>query len=162
MWLRRLLIGGDPMDYIAPGVQAVALREPVTTVSATPCNCCCSGVLHENGTGTYVLRGGRNGSAARYQVTGKSNIAVPTGGTVGAIATGIVVNGEVKTASRAISTPAAVEEYNEATSIATITVPCGCCAYVSFEPVAASNDPTVTPVPVINMQDTIVRIVRTA
>jgi hypothetical protein len=142
------------MDYIAPGVQNVALREPVATVSANQCNCGRSGVLHENGTGVYVLRGGR-----RYQVTGKSNIAVPTGGTVGPIAVGITVNGEIRAGSRAISTPAAVNEYNETTAIATVTVPCGCCAYVAFEPVPASNDPTVTPAPVISMQDTLVRII---
>lgn len=141
-------------EYIAPGVQGVALRQPVATVASIPC--CCGRVLHENGTGVYTLRG-----PGRYEVTGKSNIAIPTGGTVGPIATAITVNGEVKQASRAISTPAAVEEYNEATSIATVTVPRGCCAYVAFEPVAASNDPTVTPAPVTNMQDTIVRIVPT-
>ena len=138
-------------EYIAPGVQAVTLRQPVTTVASIPCNRGC--VLHENGTGVYILRG-----PGRYNIVGKSNIAVPEGGTVGAIATAITVNGEIKLASRAISTPAAVEEYNEATSIATVTVPCNCCSYVAFEPVPASNDPTVTPVPVINMQDTIVQI----
>lgn len=146
-------------EYSAIGVQVVPLRQPVPTTATIPCTR--GNVMHENGTGVYILRGGR-GCPARYSVRGKSNIAIPTGGTVGPIAVAITVNGEVRGASRAISTPTAVEAYNEVTSPATITVPCGCCAYVAFEPVPASNDPTVTPAPVINMQDTVVEIIRTA
>lgn len=146
-------------EYTAIGVQAVPLRQPVATTATIPCNK--GNVLSENGTGVYTLRGGR-GCTARYSVRAKSNIAVPTGGTVGPIAVAITVNGAIKGASRSISTPSAVNEYNEVTSPATINVPCGCCAYVAFEPVPASNDPTVTPVPVINMQDTVVEIIRVA
>lgn len=149
-------------EYIGSpsGVQAVALRQPVATAATIPCSR--GNVFHEDGTGIYILRGGRNGCSARYTVKGKSNIALPEGATVTPIAVAITVNGEVRQSSRAISTPAAALEYNEATSPAIITVPCGCCFTVAFEPVPASDDPTVTPAPVINMLDTVVEIVRTA
>lgn len=141
-------------EFIAPGVQTVGNREPVTTVTSVPCNC--GRILHENFTGIYTLRG-----PGRFSVVGKSNIAVPTGGTVAPIAVAITVSGEIKRASRAVSTPAAVGDFNEVTAVATVTVPCGCCVNVAFEPVPASSDPTVTPVPAVDMQDTVVRIVRT-
>lgn len=46
-------------------------------------------VIHRNGSGILTLRGITNGCScfARYQVTFNGNIAIPTGGTVAAIAT---------------------------------------------------------------------------
>lgn len=54
-------------------------------------------------------------------------------------------------AVRAIS--AAVEEYNNVTSTAIIKVPAGCCFSISVRSVAASDDPTATPAPVIEVQN---------
>ena len=142
------------------GVQAVPNRQPAQTVASIPCR---KGyVLHNNGTGVYTLRGDTSNCCAQYKIQAKANIAVPEGGTAGAIAAALTVNGEVWRGSRFIVTPAAVDEYFGVVCPAIIPVPRGCCVYLAFEPVPASDDPTVTPVPVVNMQDIVVDIERIA
>jgi hypothetical protein len=93
-------------------------------------------------------------------VTYNGNIAIPEGGTAGATAVAIAINGEPRLTSRAIITPAAVEEYGNVTSTAIITVPRGCCFSLSVESVPASADPTVTPAPVIDVQNSNLTITR--
>lgn len=78
---------------------------------------------------------------------------IPEGGTVAPIAVAIAVNGEPRLTSRAIFTPAAVGDYDNVTSTAIIKVPKGCCFSLSVEAVPATADPTVTPAPVIEVQN---------
>lgn len=96
-------------------------------------------VVHRNGSGILTLRGITSGCNpfARYQVTFNGNIAIPTGGTVAAIATALAIDGEALQSSRAIVTPAAVEQYFNVTNTAIITVPKGCCYTVAVENVDA-------------------------
>ena len=145
-------------------VESVALNTPITFVDSIPCNR--GYVFHQSGTGIFVLRGIVNNPTAcfaRYNVKFTGNIAVPTGGAVTPIATAIVVSGEARDGSRSIFTPAAVDEYGNVTSRATIDVPRGCCFTVSVEYVNGTvNDPTVTPTPLINVVDGSVSIERTA
>jgi hypothetical protein len=96
-------------------------------------------VLHRNGSGNLTLRGIVNGcgSFARYRVTFVGNIAIPTGGTVAAIAMSLSLNGESLPNSRAIVTPAAVEQYQNITCTVDITVPKGCCFTVGVKNVNA-------------------------
>lgn len=118
-------------EYIqASSPQNVAFGENVLLTDSIPCPC--GLVRHRNGSGILTLRGGR-----RYQVTFNGNIAIPTGGTVAAIALALAIDGESLQASRAIATPAAVEQYFNVTSTAIITVPCGCCYTVAVENVNA-------------------------
>lgn len=117
--------------------QIVAVDQNVLFVDTIPCN---KGyVIHRNGSGILTLRGITNGCSrfARYQVTFNGNIAVPTGGTVGAIATALALDGEELQSSRAIVTPAAAEQYFNVTNTAIITVPAGCCTTVAVENVNA-------------------------
>jgi len=117
--------------------QLVSAGQNVLLVDMIPCN---KGyMLHRNGSGILTLRGATNGCArfARYQVTFNGNIAVPTDGTVGAIATALTVDGEQLQSSRAIVTPAAVEQYFNVTNTAIITVPTGCCNTIAVENVNA-------------------------
>lgn len=87
-------------------------------------------------------------------MTFNGNIAVPEDGELTPIAVAITVNGEPRLTSRAIFTPAAVDEYGNVTSTAIITVPKGCCFSVSVRYVdATTNDPAVTPTPVITVQN---------
>lgn len=94
-------------------------------------------VVHRNGSGILTLRGITPNCFARYEVTFNGNIAVPTGGTVAAIAVALAIDGEALQSSRAIVTPAAVEQYFNVTSTAIITVPRGCCYTVALENVNA-------------------------
>lgn len=138
-------------EYLANAVQAVGLNQPAIFTASIPCPR--GYVYHEDETGIFILRGITPNCFARYQVTFNGNIALPAGGTAGPIAVAIAVNGEPRLTSRAIITPAAVEEYGNVTSTAIITVPKGCCFSLSVRAVPASDDPTVTPAPVIELQN---------
>ena len=94
-------------------------------------------VVHRKGSGILTLRGCGSNCFARYEVTFNGNIAVPEGGTAAAIAVALALNGEALQSSRAIVTPAAVEQYFNVTSTAIITVPRGCCYTVALENVNA-------------------------
>ena len=138
-------------EYLANPVQNVALNAPIIFNASIPCT---KGyVYHEDETGIFILRGITNQCFATYQVTFNGNIAVPTGGTAGPIAIAVTVNGEPRLTSRAIYTPAAVGDYGNVTSTAIIKVPRGCCFSISIESIPASADPTVTPAPVIELQN---------
>lgn len=141
-------------EYLANASQDVSLNNPVLFTASIPCNR--GYIYHEDETGIFILRGIVNNPTccfARYQVTFNGNIAVPDGGTAGAIAVAISVNGEPRQTSKAIFTPAAVDEFGNVTSTAIITVPKGCCFSVSVRSVDALMDPTVTPPPVITVQN---------
>lgn len=136
-------------EYLANEVQSVDLNNAVDFTASIPCT---KGyIYHEDGTSIFILRGITNNCFARYRVTFNGNIAVPTGGTVAPIAVAITVNGEPRVTSRAIVTPAAVEEYNNVTSTAIITVPKGCCFTLSVRAVSGITDGTTTPAPTINV-----------
>ena len=139
-------------EYLANAVQEVSLNAPILFSASIPCT---KGyVYHEDETGIFILRGITcNQCFATYQVTFNGNIAIPTGGTVTPIAVAITINGEPRVTSRAIFSPAAVEEYGNVTSTAIIKVPRGCCFSLAVEHVAATADPTVTPAPVIEVQN---------
>lgn len=136
-------------EYLANAVQEVALNGPVLFTASIPCNR--GYIYHEDETGIFTLRGITNNCFARYQVTFNGNIAVPEDGTVGPIAVAIAVNGEPRLTSRAIITPAAVDEYGNVTSTAIITVPKGCCFSLSVRYVTA--DPAVEAPVSINVQN---------
>ena len=152
-------------DYLTRDtVEVVALNSPIQFLDSIPCN---KGyVFHQNGTGIFTLRGIVNNSCgcfARYVVEFTGNIAIPEGGAVTPIATAIVVSGEERTGSRSIFTPAAVDEYGNVTSRATVDVPRGCCFNVSVEYVNGTvNDPATVPTPLINVIDGSLSINRVA
>ena len=141
-------------EYLANAEQAVALNAPVIFTASIPCPR--GYVYHEDETGIFILRGIVNNPTAcfaTYQVTFNGNIALPEAATVTPIAIAITVNGEPRPTSRAIYTPAAAEDYGNVTSTAIIRVPRGCCFTVSVENVPAATDPTVTPAPIIDVQN---------
>jgi len=139
-------------EYLANNLQAVSLNAPVIFSASIPCTR--GYVYHEDETGIFILRGIVNNQCAKfatYQITFNGNIALPDGGTVAPIAVAITINGEPRTTSLAIFTPAAVEEFGNVTSTAIIKVPRGCCFSLAIEAVAAST--TETPAPIINVQN---------
>lgn len=141
-------------EYLANAVQAVSLNAPIIFTASIPCNR--GYVYHEDETGIFILRGIVNNACnkvATYQATFNGNIALPEGATVTPIALAITVNGEPRLTSRAIFTPAAVEEYGNVTSTAIIKVPRGCCFSLSVESVPATTDMAVTPAPIIDVQN---------
>lgn len=141
--------------------ETVALNSAVPFVDSIPCR---KGyIYHSSGSGIFVLRGITPNCFARYEIEFTGNIAIPTGGAITQIATAIVVSGEERIGSRAIYTPAAVDEYGNVKSRATVDVPRGCCFTVSVEYVNGTvNDPATVPTPIINVIDGSLSISRTA
>lgn len=152
-------------EFLYNEVQEVALYSPVIFRASIPCS---RGlVYHEDDTGNFILRGPGNSSNccnrfAHYQVTFNGNIALPEGADVTPIAIALTVNGEPRYVSRAIYTPAAAEEFGNVTSTAIIKVPRCCCFSLGVEAVPATTDPTVTPAPVIEVQNSNLTIARIA
>lgn len=138
-------------DYLTRDtVESVALNTAIPFLDLNPC--LNGNVIHQNGSGIFILRG-KGECVSTYDVKFTGNIAVPTGGTVGPIATAIVISGETQQGSRSIFTPAAVDEYGNVTSRATIDVPRCCCITASVEYVSGVTDGTTTPTPSINIID---------
>ena len=125
-------------EYAFNPVQLVEPNQNVLLDTVIPCN---KGyVFHREQSGILILRGIVNcpqACFARYQVTFNGNIALPTGATVGPISVALAIDGEPIQTSRAIYTPAAVDEYGNVTSTAIITVPRGCCFSVTVENTSA-------------------------
>ena len=144
----------NPIQEVQPG-QNVILNDSIR---------CPNGyVLHRNESGLVILRGIVNnpcGCFARYQVTFNGNIAVPEDGTVTPIAIALAIDGEPILTSRAIFTPAAVDEYGNVTSTAIITVPKGCCFTIAVENVSEADGST--PAQPINVQNANLTISRIA
>ena len=149
-------------EFLYNPIQEVALNAPILFDTSIPCS---SGfVYHEGNTGNFILRGANANSCncfAQYQVTFNGNIAIPDG-TVAPIAVAIAVNGEPRLTSRAIFTPTVLEEYGNVTSTAIIKVPRCCCFSLSVDAVPATTDLTVTPAPVIAVQNANLTITRIA
>lgn len=151
-------------EFLYNEVQEVALNSPVIFRTSIPCSR--GFIIHENETGNFILRGANTGNCCNqwthYQVTFNGNIAIPEGGTVTPIAIALSVNGEPIYVSRAIFTPAAVGDYGNVTSTAIIKVPRCCCYSLGVEAVPATTDPTVTPAPIIEVQNANLTISRVA
>lgn len=150
-------------EFLKNDIQLVQANQPVILTTRIGCNR--GYVYHRPESGIIILRGiVRNSCAgfARYQVTFNGNIAVPEGGTAGPIAVAIAIDGEPIATSRAIVTPAAVDEYFNVTSTAIIDIPRGCCFNVSVENVSESATPATTPAPAINVQNANLVVTRIA
>ena len=105
--------------------QNVPLTE--TAVNSKPC------IVHRAGAGLVTLRGLTNQCRALYKISYGGNIAIPTGGTVGAITAALAVNGEALNSATATVTPAAVENYFNVYVSAQVSVPKGCCVTVAMK-----------------------------
>ncbi len=117
------------MELTANAIQTVAANANVLfTDTVVGGNCA---IMHRDGSGLVTLRGLTNQCRARFRVSFGGNIALPTGGTVGPISLAIAVNGEPVASTTMISTPAAVEEFNNVFSAIFLDIPKGCCSQIS-------------------------------
>lgn len=118
-------------EYVAVASQEVAANGNVvfTNTAVKGSNC----IQHREGSGIVTLRGITNQCRARYFVDFSANIAVPTGGTAGAISLAIAISGEPVLSSQVISTPAAVAQFNNVSTGIYVDVPKGCCLNIAVE-----------------------------
>lgn len=119
------------MEITANALQTVAANQNVLFTDTVTCGN--YSITHREGSGLVTLRGITNQCRARYKVSFGGNIGIPTGGTVGAISIAIAISGEPVATTTMISTPAAVEEFNNVFSSIFLDVPRGCCFQVSIQ-----------------------------
>lgn len=118
------------MEITNVGTQTVAANQDVL-FTATPIDGNCS-ILHRDGSGLVSLRGITSGQCrARYRVTFGGNVAVPSTGTAGPITLAIAIDGEPVGSASMISTPGAVNLFNNVATSIFIDVPKGCCAQIT-------------------------------
>ena len=119
------------MELTANAIQTVPANGNVIFTDTVVCGNC--SIMHREGSGLVTLRGLTNQCRARFRVSFGGNIALPTGGTVGPISLAIAINGEPVATTTMISTPAAVEEFNNVFSAIFLDVPKGCCSQISVK-----------------------------
>ena len=117
------------MEITANAIQTVEENANVVFTDTVVCGNC--SIMHRDGSGLVTLRGLTNQCRARFRVSFGGNIAITTGGTVEPISLAIAVNGEPVATTTMISTPAAVEEYNNVFSAIFLDIPKGCCSSIS-------------------------------
>lgn len=118
-------------EFTAVALQTVAAGQNVLfTETPVPGSNC---IVHRAGSGVVTLRGITNQCRALYRISFGANIAIPTGGTVGAISVALSLEGEPLASATAIETPAAVEEFSNVYVSFFAEAPRGCCVTVSVE-----------------------------
>ena len=96
-------------------------------------------ITHRTDSGIFRLKGATNGSKAIYRVSFTGNIAISTGGTVGAISIALQEDGETVNNAVATVTPAAVENFFNVSVDTFITIPCSCCVTVSVKNISTDT-----------------------
>ena len=118
-------------EFTSTTIQTVAAGQNLplteTAVNNKPC------IVHRAGAGIVTLRGLTNQCKALFKVSFGGNIAIPTGGTVGAISVALAVGGEALNSATAIVTPAAVDQYSNVFTAVFVEVPRGCCVTVALK-----------------------------
>ncbi len=120
-------------EYTNVAAQTVAVNGNVLFTD-TPTSFCNKGyITHRTGSGLINLKGATNNCRSKYRVEFSGNIAVPTGGTAEAVSLAIAIEGEPDLSTLAISTPTAVESFNNVSMATDVWIPCGCCQAVSVK-----------------------------
>lgn len=117
------------MEITANALQTVPENQNVQFTDTITCGSC--SISHRDGSGLITLKGVTTQCRARFKISFGGNIALPTGGTVGPISLAIAIDGEPIATTTMISTPAAVEEFNNIFGAIFIDIPRGCCSTVS-------------------------------
>ena len=119
-------------EYSYPLAQTIAEDENVIFLDGD--RACKKGyITHRSGSGVFRLKGAGNACKTVYRVTFNANIAVATGGTVGAISVALQEDGETLQNAVATVTPAAIGDFFNVSLTTFIVIPCGCCVTVSVE-----------------------------
>ena len=128
-------------EYSFISTQTVAVDENILFTDGD--RACKKGfITHRSGSGVFRLKG--SGCKAIDKVEFNANIAVATGGTVGAISVALQEDGETLGNATAIVTPAAIGDFFNVSLSTFIYIPCNCCVTVSVEntsdtPIDVSN-----------------------
>jgi len=127
-------------EYSANAVQTVNPGEAIIFTEVV--DSCKRGLIrHRNETGSFLLSGWaprmrrcccRTGNdSVDYLVDFGCNVAIPTGGTVEPISVALTIDGATIPASTMISTPAAVDEFDNISRAISADIWKGCCETLS-------------------------------
>ena len=131
-------------EYSAIAVQTVNPGESIVfTETVSPCT---RGLVHHSdGSGNFLLSGWVpnnycpccNNTSAVYLVDFGANIAVPEGGTAGAISVAFAIDGGTDQASVMTVTPAAVSEYFNISRSKEVDIFNNCCQTVTIRNISS-------------------------
>ncbi len=128
----------DAVQTVNPGETVIFADTPVTSPSGL--------VRHRDGTGTFLIAGkvrrcscGCLPKTADYSLKFGANIAIPEGGTVGAISLAITLDGATIPATTMIVTPAATGDYWNVSDETIAQIWRGCCESLAVR--NTSNQP---------------------
>ena len=117
------------MEITANTLQNVGVNQNVIFTETAVCGN--NSIIYREGSGLVTLRGITNQCRARFKVFFSGNIAIPTGGTVGAISLTVSIDGEPLPSTTMIVTPAAVNEFFNVSTGVYLNVPAGCCSKIA-------------------------------
>lgn len=118
------------MELFANDTQTIEANEAVAFTTALSSGN--QSILWRAGSGVITLRGLGPQLRARFRVSYHANVALAADATVAPIEVAIRVSGEALASSRAVSTPAAVGEFNSVSATTLVDVPAGCCTQISL------------------------------
>ena len=125
------------MELFANDTQTVEANEAVAYTTALSSGS--QSILWRAGSAIITLRGIGPQLRSRFRITYHANVALSSGAEVAPIEVAIRVSGEALAPSRAVSTPAAVSEFNNVSATTLIDVPAGCCVQVSLANIGTSS-----------------------
>lgn len=125
------------MELFANDTQTVEANDSVMFQTALSAGS--SSILWRAGSGIVTLRGLGPQFRARFRVSYHANVALSTGAEVEPIEVAIRVSGETLAPSRAVSTPAAVGEFNSISATTLVDVPTGCCTQISLANIGTTS-----------------------
>lgn len=135
----------NQLQTVNPGETIIFTENPVPCTRGL--------IMHRDDTGTFLLKGYvprqcgcpcRRQRTANYLVDFGANIAIPEGGTVGAISVAITIDGATIPSSTMTVTPAAVEQFFNVSRAINAGVFAGCCESIavrntSDQPILVQN-----------------------
>lgn len=125
------------MEIIANELQTVLSGANVQfTDTVVPGKAC---TMHRPGSGLVSLKGLTDQCRARFKVSFGANVAVPTGGTAGAISLALAIDGEPIVSTTMTVTPAAVEEFFNVFGAIYLDIPRGCCSQISVRNISTQS-----------------------
>lgn len=113
------------MDKFSYAPVQTVLSNGYVLLNPTDCCCCCDNTVRQTATGVIRLSGQCGRSVTQYHVIFEANVAIPTGGTAGAITLGLTLDGVTLPGSVAVVTPAAAGDVWHISINELIDVSCG-------------------------------------
>ncbi len=125
------------MELFANDTQTVEASDAVVYTTALSSGS--QSILWRSGSSIITLRGLGPQLRSRFRVSYHANVALSSGAEVAPIEVAIRVSGEALAPSRAVSTPAAVGDFNSIGATTLIDVPAGCCVPITLANIGTSS-----------------------